>query len=585
MKCTVCEIGCDISEGNYGRCNMYTNQNSKLIERFPNSYLTVLPITIETMPMVHFAPKNKFLQVSTVGCNFNCQGCISETLTSNADALSGALTKASPTDIISRAKTEECRGIVFCLNDPAASYYTFLNLAKEAKKANLWVGCSTNGYFTETALKSLIPYLDFVNIGLKGSSNARYKECGAKSAAPVFRNIRILHEAGVHVETSAMYINTGDEEILKSAEEVASVSKDIPLQVMRFVPFGEAKPELEPTINKSENIVDQLRSILNHVYLFNSPGTEYLTTKCPICGNEIIKREFYGPMGCRSIESLEEGRCPCGWQVPLKGPINNEQFTEYGMLGGYRTTRAIEMAHAILFTLGIRDNEELGDILGDIIKEDFIRGLHDRIQQIDSWLELIKDLAMRTGREKEGNELIAFIQERVDKINEGSKLIKSCPTVYYSMGYPLFALNAERFETNLVEAAGGICVNKSLTRKGKPGVNISVNEINKLSPEMMFISGFLSSPASDYVQYCKKHGIDNKAVRMGNICNVPTGWDFGSPRWILGFMFLANTIHPEIYSFDLENEQKEFYKRFYGIDVENVVTNRDFSRPAITTTK
>lgn len=102
---------------------------------------------------------------------------------------------------------------------------------------------------------------------------------------------------------------------------------------------------------------------------------------------------------------------------------------------------------------------------------------------------------------------------------------------------------------------------------------------------MMFISGFLSSPASDYVQYCKKHGIDNKAVRIGNICNVPTGWDFGSPRWILGFMFLANTIHPEIYSFDLENEQKEFYKRFYGIDVENVVTNRDFSRPAITTTK
>nr|AAB88388.1 hypothetical protein [Methanococcus maripaludis] len=122
MKCTVCEIGCDISEGNYGRCNMYTNQNSKLIERFPNSYLTVLPITIETMPMVHFAPKNKFLQVSTVGCNFNCQGCISETLTSNADALSGALTKASPSDIISRAKTEECSGIVFCLNDQY-SYY------------------------------------------------------------------------------------------------------------------------------------------------------------------------------------------------------------------------------------------------------------------------------------------------------------------------------------------------------------------------------------------------------------------------------------------------------------------------------
>ncbi|MBA2862815.1 radical SAM protein [Methanococcus maripaludis] len=585
MKCTVCEIGCDIPEGRYGRCNMYTNQNSKIIERFPESYLTVLPITIETMPMVHFAPKNKFLQVNTVGCNFKCQGCISETLTSNVDALAGALTKASAADIVHRAKTEECQGIVFCLNDPAASYYTFLALAKETKSANLWVGCSTNGYFTEKALTTIIPYLDFVNIGLKGSSDARYKECGAKSAAPVFRNIRMLHEAGIHVETSAMYINGNDEEILKAAKEVASVSKDIPLQVMRFVPFGEAKPELEPTINKSEQIVGQLRSILNYVYLFNSPGTEYLTTACPICGNEIIKREFYGPMGCRTTDSCENGKCSCGWLAPVKGPINSEQFTEYGMLGGYRTTRAIEMAHAILITLGIRDNEELGEILGDIIKEDFIRGLHDRIQQINSWIGLINDLAMRTGREKEGSELITFIQERVDKISEGSKLVKSRPSVYYSMGYPLFALNAERFETNLVESVGGICVNKSLTRKGKPGVNISVNEINELGPDIMFISGFLSSPASDYIQYCSRHGIDNKAVQMGNIFNVPAGWDFGSPRWILGFMFLANAIHPEIFSFDLETEQKEFYKRFYGIDAENVVTNRDFSRPALTTPK
>ncbi|WP_459202193.1 radical SAM protein [Methanococcus sp. CF] len=583
MKCTVCEIGCDITEGNYGRCQMYTNQNDRIIERFPNSYLTILPITIETMPMVHFAPKNKFLQVSTVGCNFKCQGCISETLTSNVDAIAGALNTALPADIIRRAQAEECLGIVFCLNDPAASYYTFLALAQEAKKAGLLVGCSTNGYFTESSLDTLIPYLDFANIGLKGSSDARYQECGAKSALPVFRNICKLHEAQVHVEVSVMYINNADKEILNAAKEVASVSKDIPLQVMRFVPFGDATPGLEPTINNSEKVVDRLRNILNHVYLFNSPGTTYLTTNCPVCGTEVIEREFYGPMGCRTINHYKNGQCSCGWQAPVKGPINTEQFTEYGMLGGYRTTRAIEMAHAILVTLGIRDNEELSCVLGNIIKEDFIRGLHDKIQKIDSWLELIWDLSIQTGRENEGKALVSFIQERVNVINKGVALVKSRPSVYYSMGYPLFALNAERFETNLVEAAGGVCVNKRLTRKGKPGINISVNELNELSPEMMFISGFLSSPASDYIQYCNTHKIDNKAVQMNKIVNVPAGWDFGSPRWILGFMFLANTIHPEIFSFDLEAEQKEFYERFYGIHAENVVTNRDFSRPVVYT--
>lgn len=560
---------------------MYINQNNTIVERFPESYLTMLPITIETMPMVHFAPKSKFFQVSTVGCNFICPGCISETLTSHADAVAGALQTATPDMVVKRAKNQECIGIVFCLNDPTVSYYSFLALAQKAKEAGLFVGCSTNGYFTKSALRGLMPYLDFVNIGLKGSSDERYRECGAASSDPVYRNIGILHEAGVHVEVSAMYINGADDEILRAAERVAGISPDIPIQVMRFVPFGEAAPDLEPTIAASENISDQIMDVLHHVYLFNSPGTEYLNTICPICGNTVIAREFYGPMGCRTASVLDDGRCICGWQAPIQGPITDEQYTEFGMLGGYRTTRAIEMAHAILVTLGVRDDVELGDVLGEIIREDFIRGMHDRIQQIDSWIGLIEDLALRAGREEEGRELIAYIQERVDIITDASAHADNRPDVYYSMGYPLFALNAERFETNLVEAAGGTCVNKRIERKGKPGVNIPAEELNLFNPEYMFISGFLSSPASDYLQYCATHGIATDATQTGKIFNVPAGWDFGSPRWILGFMYIANTIHPEIFSFDLEKEEQEFYRKFYGISSDDIVQNRDFSRPSV----
>jgi len=560
---------------------MYINQNGIIVERFPESYLTMLPITIETVPMVHFAPKSKFFQVSTVGCNFICPGCVSETLTAHADAVAGALQTATPEMVVQRAKKQECVGIVFCLNDPTVSYYSFLVLAQKAKKAGLYVGCSTNGYFTESAIRGLMPYLDFVNIGLKGFSDERYRECGAASSEPVYRNIKILHDGGVHAEVSAMYINGADDEILNAAKRVAAVSPDIPFQVMRFVPFGEAAPNLEPTIAASEGMSDRIRAVLNHVYLFNSPGTEYLNTICPECGKTVIAREFYGPMGCRVVSVQDEGRCTCGWQTPIRGPITEEQYTEFGMLGGYRTTRAIEMAHAILVTLGVRDDEELGDVLGEIVREDFIRGMHDRIQQIGSWIELIEDLARRAGKEQEGRTLIAHIQERVTIITEGSARATSHPDVYYSMGYPLFALNAERFETNLVEAAGGTCVNKRMERKGKPGVNIPADELNLFNPEYMFISGFLSSPASDYIHYCATHGIVTEATRRGNIFNVPAGWDFGSPRWILGFMFIANTIHPEIFSFDLKEEEREFYRKFYGITSGEIVQNRDFSRPSV----
>ena len=580
MKCTICEIGCDIAEGRTGRCRMYKNINGVLCERFPDSYLTLLPITIETMPMVHFAPKSKFFQVSTIGCNFTCPGCISEILTSHDNVVAGALRKATPQEVIMMAKKQECQGIVFCLNDPTVSYYSFCNLATQAKKAGMFVGCSTNGYFTENTVLSLIPLLDFINIGLKGSSDKRYRECGVPSGEPVFRNIRLLHEAGIHVEVSAMYVNGADDEILNAAEKIAAISQDIPMQVMRFVPFGEAAPDLEPTIAASEVICTRLQKILNYVYLFNSPGSDFLNTICPRCGATIISREFYGPMGCRTISAISDATCACGWQAPICGEISEEQYTEYGMLGGYRTTRAIEMAHAILVTLGLSDDEELGSVLEVIIRENFIRGMHDRIQQIDTWTGLIKDLAARSGHQAEGQALIEHIQSRVDIILTGSAKITYRPRVYYSMGYPLFALNAERFETNLVQAAGGLCVNKLLEKKGKPGVNISADELQALNPEYIFISGFLSSPASDSSEYCKKHGITIDAVRDQRIYNVPTGWDFGSPRWILGFMFIANKIHPEQFSFDLEKEQKEFYEKFYGITTETILPNRDFSRPS-----
>ena len=560
---------------------MYTCINGEIAEALPDSYLTLLPVTIETIPMVHFAPKSKFFQVSTAGCNFRCKGCISETLAAHPKAVFGALQKISPEKVIQKALDEKCEGIVFCLNDPIVSYFTFKNLAEKARSAGLYAGCSTNGYFTESALKELIPHLDFVNIGLKGSSDERYRECGVHSAKPVFRNIKILKDSGVHVEVSSMYIKGSDEEILKAARKISDISRDIPMQVMRFVPFGDAAPELEPTIKESERMTESLKSLLDFVYLFNSPGTEYLNSVCPICGKAVIEREFYGPMGCRVVNESEGGRCTCGWTLPIKDKIRAGQYTEYGMLGGYRTTRAVEMAHAVLVALGVDSDEELGAVFGEIIKEDFIRGLHDRIQDIDSWILLIDELSKKSRKEEQGKLLISHIKERVNLITTKSRQAQIRPCVYYAMGYPLFALNAGRFESNLAEAAGGICVNKRIERKGKPGVNITADELNKLNPEKIFISGFLSSPVSDFLDYSKKHGVNTSATSSGEVYNVPPGWDFGSPRWILGFMFIANKIHPEIFSFDLKSEERLFYRKFYGVDSDKIIQNRDFSRPVI----
>lgn len=54
-------------------------------------------------------------------------------------------------------------------------------------------------------------------------------------------------------------------------------------------------------------------------------------------------------------------------------------------------------------------------------------------------------------------------------------------------------------------------------------------------------------------------------------------WDFGSPRWILGLMTIANTIHPGLFDFSIDGEADQFYRKFYGVPYHSVATNRSFA--------
>ncbi|WP_300998857.1 radical SAM protein [Methanoculleus sp.] len=557
---------------------MYENDGTRIVERFPDAFLAAFPVAIETLPMLHFSPGSKFLQVCTVGCNLACGGCVSEILVGHAESLAASGTALTTSDLLDLAASHVCSGIAFALNDPIASFPTFCRLAEEARKKGLSVGCSTNGYMTESSALHLRERIDFANIGLKGATDASYRACGARDAAPVFRTIRLLREGGVHVETSIVYRRGGEDEVLDAARMLAAISPDIPLQVMRFVPFGDAGLGQEPTIYASEELCDRLRGILPWVYLFNSPGTAHLTTFCPECGKPCIEREFFGPMGSHLTGKVQT-TCSCGHALPVRGSITPEVFYEPGMMGGYRVTRGLEMVWAILNCLGVQDQSVLAGIWGEVLRTGMLgKELHDRMNNIDAYLDLVMDFAHRTAREEAGRDLCAYIRERLDFVRERVADAPR-PRVYYAMGHPLFALNPGRFEGKLVEAAGGTYVNQAIGREGKPGVSIPREEFLALAPEYLFTSGFLTSTVEDTLRYCAEHGLDVPAVRDGLVYSMHPSWDFGSPRWILGLMTIANALHPDRFNFRIEEEADGFYRRFYGVPYRAAAANRSFAHP------
>ncbi|VBB46563.1 Radical SAM domain protein [uncultured Desulfatiglans sp.] len=575
MKCGICEIGCRLGPGLSGSCGMYQNREGVLEERFPFSYIAALPVSIETIPMTHFHPRAKFLQLGGIGCNFSCMGCVSDLFTHHIDLFAPALTRFAPQHLVRQAKAMGCEGIVWCMNDPTVCHPSFLSLAAAGRSEGLLVGCSSNVYHTSQTLAQLAEAVDFVNCGLKGATDQAYRLCGVASADPVFRNIRFLHDAGIHIEISIMYAKGNESEVLLAAEKLAQISESIPMQIMRFLPFGEAPIHQEPTVLEAEALCRQVRTLLPYTYLFNTPGTSCLHTHCPQCGSLLVYRQFYGPMGCRLISYPPDGRCRCGHKLPLIGPVRDTAFEEFGMSGGYRFTRGLEIIRALCGILGITTQEEVSRVWHSAIAHNDIDQLHDKINRIDTYLDLITEMGCRFHRRDNASILRSYMEGRCSKVARAVRDGKK-PRVYYAMSTPFFALNEDRLEVQLVTFAGGDCVNKRIQRSGKPGVNLSREELLHLNPEHIFVSGLLSSTADEFRNMCEADGIWVDAVRHGRIHVIRPGWDFGNPRWILGLMQIANALHPDRCDFDLDDEADHFYRTFYQAPPEQFVTNRSF---------
>ena len=585
-NCVICERRCRLDQGLPGACGLYELKNGSIMERYPDQFLVACPISIETMPILHFQPGTKFLQISTTGCNFNCPGCISTVLVREMAPDSGALKRLSAEQVIALADKNECRGIVFLMNDPLAAFYRFLRIAELARARGLKVGCSSNAYFTPESLPQLLPFLDFINVGMKGFSDAAYQACGVRGVRPVLRNLAAMHEAGVHVEISCILTRNNEEELLNLARYVKTLSSGIPLQVMRFLPFEGAAIDSEPSIGEAEAFCRRVLKILDHVYLFNTPGSELLHTRCPVCGHVALYREFYGPMGAKlrlSESDLPKGNnCPgCMHPLPIVGAMTPKGFQEKDFQGGYPFTRAMEMIEAMLIAMGVTRSSVVVRAWEDLLREGSLNRLHQIVQHPHSYIQAIRDLGRQSDAVERAEVLASYLEKRLIRLEADLATVTRRPRVYYAMGKPLFYINGGRLENQMVEVAGGISLNKSLPPGGRPGRNLTVNQLNALNPEIIFISAFLSNPVDDFLDECLALGVTADAVKHRRVYVHPApGWDFGSPRWILGLMFMATIFHPNHCQIDVMAEARNFYRRFYDLDFSPCRVNRSFAKPA-----
>uniref|UniRef100_I2Q3C5 Pyruvate-formate lyase-activating enzyme n=1 Tax=Desulfovibrio sp. U5L TaxID=596152 RepID=I2Q3C5_9BACT len=586
MRCLICERGCHVLPGDIGACGRYANTKGAMAERFPNRYLVASPISVETVPLLHFHPGAPFLQVSTVGCNFDCPGCIATVTAREMRPDSPALRHLPPEAVVGMAVKHGCRGIAFLMNDPLASYHTFLSVAQAAADKGLLVGCASNAYFTEASLRPLLGLLDCINVGVKGMTAAALQACGGGDPGVVLRNIRLLHENGVHVEVACMDRIDNREDTRRLADALAAISPKIVLQLMRFVPIETADPALEPPLAGTEAFARELRRIVPFTYVFNTPGTRGLDTMCPDCGERIVVRDFYGPMGARLL-SLSPGvpetavACGrCGNDPGIRGRVWPPALREGAFQGGYPFTRGLEIVESLCLAMGATTRSEVVGAWEHLLAQGLLPELHRGIQKIDGYFGLIRYFGGVLGRDVEAERLVAYLSEMIAPVLEGVAGVTRRPRTYYAMGKPLFAIKGDRFENHLVSVAGGYSANTSLALEGRPGLSIDAATLRRIDPEVIFISSFLSNDPEAFCLECKEAGLDVSAVRLGRVHTAPVpASDFGAPKWVLGLRYLANMLHPDRFHFDIEADASAYHRRVFGQDFSLATINRSFAKP------
>jgi len=315
VRCLLCPHVCLIPPNERGKCNTRINYDGKLNTLVygesdsEKHYFHVDPI--EKKPLYHFYPGSYSLSFGTPGCNLFCKNCQNYTLSQSApNDIKDQFLK--PERIVELAKSYDCKSISYTYTEPTVFYEYVIETSKIANEngiKNVWV---TNGFINPKPLKEALPFIDAMNIDLKGFSEEFYQNiCGGR-LRPVLETIKTVHKM-THVEITNLLIptlNDSDEDVEKLVDFIFDLSDEIPLHFSAYRPMYKMEIESTPvdTLYRAKRIAENK---LKYVYLGNIYSNN--DTVCPNCRNAVIKRNYVLKI------NLINDKCPiCGTKIPLK---------------------------------------------------------------------------------------------------------------------------------------------------------------------------------------------------------------------------------------------------------------------------
>ena len=281
--CNVCFRRCNIPEGKTGFCGARTCRDG-IVTADNYGLVTSLALDpIEKKPLARFMPGSIILSAGSYGCNLRCPFCQNSDISWSDEAmkLKDRTEYISPEDLAYTAeyyRKDGNIGVAFTYNEPLVGWEYIRDTAKLVHERGMKNVLVTNGTASEEVLDCILPFIDAMNIDLKGFSDRYYRDVLGGSREMTMRFIEKAARA-CHVELTCLIVpgeNDSEDEIDEMSRWIASLEtgreddgRSIPLHISRFFPRFHMTDRGPTPVATVYRLADKAREHLRYVYTGN----------------------------------------------------------------------------------------------------------------------------------------------------------------------------------------------------------------------------------------------------------------------------------------------------------------------------
>lgn len=284
-RCNVCFRHCNIEEGTLGFCGVRTCSEGIVTAANYGCVTGFALDPIEKKPLSRFFPGSRILSVGSYGCNLRCPFCQNYEISWSDSALAmreGDYTVITPEQLAKLAETYKPQGnigVAFTYNEPLIGYEFVRDTAKLVASLGMKNVLVSNGTATLDVLEEILPFIDAMNIDLKGFTDEYYQNILGGNRRMVMEFIeRAVKDT--HLELTTLIIpgeNDSEEEMKELTAWVAEltdkagnkIGREIPLRISRFFPRFKMTDRAATNIEHIYYLAEVAREKLRYVYTGN----------------------------------------------------------------------------------------------------------------------------------------------------------------------------------------------------------------------------------------------------------------------------------------------------------------------------